>query len=64
MICELHLVLYNTNSYVPSFQQHLNIMRSTYKLLTSDFVELEMAFRDCVKGVHRLAKDQAVLVLR
>ncbi len=36
------------DSYVPSFQQHLNIMRSTYELLTSDFVEIEMAFRDCV----------------
>ena len=30
------------NSYVPSFQQHLNIMRSTNKMLTSDFVELEV----------------------
>ncbi len=28
------------NSHVPSFQQHLNIMQSTYKLQASDFVEL------------------------
>ena len=34
----------NNNSYVPSFQQHLNIMRSTYKLLISDFVELKVTF--------------------
>ncbi len=29
-------------------QQHLNIMQSTYELLTSDFVELEMTLLDCV----------------
>ena len=39
----LHLSYHSIyNSYVPSFKQHLNIMRSTYELLTSDFVELEM----------------------
>ncbi len=37
------------SSYVPSFQQHLNIMRSTYEMLTSDFVELEMTFLSCVQ---------------
>ncbi len=26
----------------------MNIMQSTYELLTSDFVEIEKAFRDCV----------------
>ncbi len=30
--------------YVPSFQQHLNIMRSTEKLQTSEFVELPSDF--------------------
>ncbi len=49
---------HHLNSYIPSFQQHLNIMRSTYELLTSDFVEIEMAFRDCVQGIHQLPKDQ------
>ncbi len=40
----------NTDSYIPSFQQDLNtsIMRSTYELLTTDFVEIEMGFRDFV----------------
>ena len=33
--------LENANYYIPSFQQHLNIMQSTYKLLTSDFVDLK-----------------------
>ncbi len=31
-------------SYVPSFQQHLNIMPSTYELQTSVFVELPCHF--------------------
>ncbi len=35
---------------------HCN-MQSTYELLTSDFVELEMAFRDCVKGITSSTKS-------
>ncbi len=46
------------NSYIPSFQQHLNIMRSTYELLTSDIVEIETVFLDLVYGIHRLPKNQ------
>ena len=39
------------NSYVPSFQQHLNIIRSTCKLQTSDFVELQNDFLQlCCEG--------------
>ncbi len=37
----LKIPLWNYNS-ITIIQQHLNIMRSTYELLTSDFVELEM----------------------
>ena len=37
--------LWNCNS-ITSIQQHLNIMQSTYKLLTSDFVEIETFFLD------------------
>ncbi len=36
----------------------MNIMRSTYEFLTSDFVEIEMASRDCVSGIQELPKDQ------
>ena len=39
------------NSYVPSFQKHMNIMRSTYEMLTSNFVELKMTFLSCVRKV-------------
>ncbi len=39
--------LWRCNS-ITIIQQHLNIMRTTYELLTSDFVEIEMSFRECV----------------
>ncbi len=34
---------WNDHSYIPSFQQHLNIMQSTYELLISDIVKLEVS---------------------
>ena len=37
---KLKIPLWNYNS-IAIIQQHLNIIRSTYELLTSDFVELE-----------------------
>ncbi len=36
------------NSHIPSFKQQLNIIWSIYELLTSDFVEIETIFLDCV----------------
>ncbi len=42
---DLKIPLWNYNTII---QQHLNIMRSTCELLTSDFVELEMTLLDCV----------------
>ncbi len=40
---KLKIPLWNCNS-ITIIQQHLNIMQSTYKLLTSDFVELQNDF--------------------
>ncbi len=44
-------------SYVPSFPQHVDIMRSIYELQASDFVELEEVSRRFykVKGLHFLS---------
>ncbi len=39
---DLNISMWNFNS-ITTIQQHLNIMRSTYELLTSDFVEIETA---------------------
>ncbi len=44
--------LWNCNS-ITIIQQHLDIMRSTYKLLASDFAELWVTFVSCVRGFHR-----------
>ena len=49
--------MWNCNS-ITIIRQHLNIMRSTYELLKSEFVGIEMAFHDCVQGIHPLPKDQ------
>ncbi len=53
----LKIPLWNCNS-ITIIQQHLNIMRSTYKLLTSDFVELDMIFLGHTGGFHQEPKDQ------
>ncbi len=39
------------SSYVSSFQRHLNIKRSTYKLQTSDFVELKQVILEFYKAI-------------
>ena len=49
--------LWNCHS-ITIIQQHLNIMWSIYKLLTSDFVNLHVTFVSCVQGFHREPKDQ------
>ena len=53
MVIELEVQFHKgiLDSYVPSFQQHLNIMRSTYKLQTSDFVELKNDFLQLFRKV-------------
>ena len=43
------------NWIIPTASEYYAI---NYELLTSDFVEIEMAFHDCVYWIHWLPKDQ------
>ncbi len=48
------------DSYVTSFQQHLNIMLSTYTLLTSDFAESKLTAEESQIGFYKLRCQQSV----